>query len=101
MGRASFVLVGTEKALSDTFASTCHGAGRLMSRSEAIRQGKNRSIVKELEEMGVFVMAKEKAVLAEEMPSAYKSIEDVVNVVHNSGISKKIAKLVPVGVIKG
>lgn len=101
MGRSSYVLVGTEKAMNETFGSTCHGAGRVMSRTEAVKRGKGRSISNELEQQGVIVLAKDKGTLAEEMPSAYKSVDDVVNVVDKSGISMKIVRLVPIGVIKG
>ncbi len=101
MGRASFVLVGTEKAMEETFGSTCHGAGRILSRNKAIKEAKGRSIKKELEEKGVIVKSSGRETLAEEMPEAYKDISNVVEVVHKSGLSKKVAKLRPIGVIKG
>ncbi len=101
MGRASFVLLGTEKAMNETFGSTCHGAGRMMSRHQAIRQAKGRAIWRELADKGIIVKSSGRETLAEEMPEAYKDISDVVNVVHNAGISKKVARLRPIGVIKG
>jgi len=101
MGRNSYVLVGTDLALQETFGSTCHGAGRVLSRSAALKEAKGRRIDKELEEMGIVVMSSEKSTLAEEMPSAYKDVSDVVEVVSIAGISKKVAKLKPLGVIKG
>ena len=101
MGRASYVLCGTEKAMEETFGSTCHGAGRIMSRSQAIKAAKGRSIYKEMEKRGVFVRAASRETLAEEAPEAYKDVSKVVNVVHNAGISKLVAKIVPLGSIKG
>lgn len=101
MGRASFILVGTEGAMKDTFGSTCHGAGRLLSRKGAIRAAKGRSIMKELEAEAILVRAATRATIDEEMPEAYKDVSDVVRVVHNAGISKRVAKMVPMCVIKG
>lgn len=101
MGRASYILVGTEYAMQDTFGSTCHGAGRRLSRNQAIRDAKGRSISRELSERGIVVMATGKETLAEEMPDAYKDVSQVVNVVHNAKISQKVVKMKPLGVIKG
>jgi len=101
MGRASFVLIGTEKAMKETFGSTCHGAGRIMSRHQAIRQAKGRSIKREMEDRGIIVRATGRGTLAEEMSEAYKDISNVVEVVHKAGISRKVARLRPIGVIKG
>ena len=101
MGRASFVLLGTEKAMQETFGSTCHGAGRVMSRHQAIRQAKGRAIWRELEDRGIIVRSAGRETLAEEMSEAYKDISSVVNVVHNAGISRKVARLRPMGVVKG
>jgi tRNA-splicing ligase RtcB len=101
MGRASFVLAGTERGMKESFGSTCHGAGRLMSRHQAIRRAKGRSIRREMEDMGIIVRSAGRETLAEEMPEAYKDVSDVVDVVHNAGLSKKVAKLRPLGVIKG
>lgn len=101
MGRCSYVLVGTERAMKETFGSTCHGAGRVLSRHQAIKAAKGRSIGKELEEKGIIVKGASRETLVEEIPDAYKDVTDVVNVVHNAGISRKVVKLVPLGVIKG
>jgi tRNA-splicing ligase RtcB len=101
MGRASFVLLGTKKAMEETFGSTCHGAGRVMSRHQAIRKAKGRSIWKEMEDKGIIVRSAGRETLAEEMSEAYKDISNVVDVVHNAGISTKVARLRPMGVIKG
>jgi tRNA-splicing ligase RtcB len=101
MGRCSYVLVGTEKAFTDTFGSTCHGAGRVMSRHKAKRAAKGRAITRELEDRGIIVRSAGRDTIAEEISEAYKDVTEVVDVVHNAGISKKVAKLVPIGVIKG
>ena len=101
MGRASFILLGTEKAMMETFGSTCHGAGRLMSRHQAIKKAKGRKIWREMEEKGIIVRSAGRETLAEEMSEAYKDISDVVDVVHTAGISTKVARLRPMGVIKG
>jgi tRNA-splicing ligase RtcB len=101
MGRASFVLIGTERGMKEAFGSTCHGAGRLMSRHQAIKRAKGRAIWREMEDMGVIVRSAGRETLAEEMPEAYKDVSNVVDVVHNAGLSKKVARLRPLGVIKG
>jgi len=101
MGRCSYVLIGTEEAMKETFGSTCHGAGRVMSRHQAIKAAKGRSIAKELENKGIIVKGASRETLVEEIPDAYKDINEVVEVVHHAGISLKVAKLVPMGVIKG
>jgi tRNA-splicing ligase RtcB len=101
MGRYSFVLVGTEKALTETFGSTCHGAGRRMSRHQAKKAARGRFIVKELAEKGIIVRGAGRATIDEEISEAYKDVESVVDVVHGAGIAKKVAKLKPLGVIKG
>ncbi len=101
MGRCSYVLVGTEKAFTDTFGSTCHGAGRVMSRHQAKKVARGRAITRELEDRGIIVRSAGRATIAEEISEAYKDVTDVVDVVHHAGISKKVAKLVPGGVIKG
>ncbi len=101
MGRASFVLLGTEKSMKETFGSTCHGAGRVLSRHQAIKKAKGRSIRREMEERGIIVRSAGRETLAEEMSDAYKDISNVVDVVHKAGISKKVARLRPIGVIKG
>ena len=101
MGRYSYVLVGTERALQETFGSTCHGAGRLMSRHAAKKIAKGHNVIAELAEMGVTVKGAGRATLVEEIPQAYKDVEDVVRVVHEAGIANKVARLRPLGVIKG
>jgi tRNA-splicing ligase RtcB len=101
MGTGSYVLAGTQKAMDDTFGSTCHGAGRVLSRAAAIKASKGRVIRREMEERGVLVMAAAKGTLAEEIPEAYKNIDEVVNVVHGAGLSRKAARLRAIGCIKG
>ena len=100
MGRNSFLLVGTKKA-EETFYSTCHGAGRVMSRTAAMKACRGRSISKELEKKGVVVMATGRGTLAEEAPEAYKNVNDVVHVVHEAGISKRVCRMRPLGCVKG
>jgi tRNA-splicing ligase RtcB len=95
------VLVGTQKALTETFGSTCHGAGREMSRHAALKAAKGRFIEKELAAKGIIVKGAGRATVAEEIPEAYKDVANVVDVVHGAGIAKKLAKLRPLGVIKG
>jgi len=101
MGRYSYVLVGTERAYRETFGSTCHGAGRRLSRRQAKKQARGRKLLDELEREGVVVMAAGMATVAEEMPEAYKDVSAVVDVVEGAGISRKVAQLKPIGVIKG
>jgi len=101
MGRASYVLAGTQRAMEETFGSTCHGAGRVMSRHQALKAARGRSITQEMAAHGIYVRAASQATLAEEMPEAYKDVSKVVNVVHRAGISKLVAKIVPLGAIKG
>jgi tRNA-splicing ligase RtcB len=101
MGRYSYVLVGTDRALKETFGSTCHGAGRIMSRHAAKKAAKGHNVTAELAEMGVTVKGAGRATLIEEIPQAYKDVEDVVRVVHEAGIARKVARLRPLGVIKG
>ncbi|MEE9583934.1 MAG: RtcB family protein [Candidatus Brocadiales bacterium] len=101
MGRHSYVLVGTEAASTETFASSCHGAGRLMSRTRAAKTVRGKDIVKAMQELGVVVKAAGWRTLAEEIPEAYKDVTEVVDVVHNAGIARKVVQLRPLGVIKG
>jgi len=101
MGRYSYVLVGTQTALKETFGSTCHGAGREMSRHQATKVSKGRNIVEEMAKKGIIVRGAGRATIAEEISEAYKDVEDVVEVTHGAGISKKVARLRPLGVIKG
>lgn len=101
MGRNSYVMVGTQKAMEETFGSVCHGAGRIMSRSKATREINYQTLINQLKEKGIVVMSKGKAGLVEEAPSAYKDVNDVVKIVHNSGIARMVARMRPLGVIKG
>lgn len=101
MGRYSYLLLGTEKAMKETFGSTCHGAGRLLSRHQAIKKAKGRAIAREMEDKGIIVRSAGRETLAEEMSEAYKDVSNVVEVVHRAGISRKVARLHPIGVIKG
>jgi tRNA-splicing ligase RtcB len=101
MGTASYVLVGTRKAMEETFGSTCHGAGRVLSRSAAKKKSRGRSIAQELEEKGILVRWTGRSTMAEEMPEAYKDVSQVVEVVHGAGISRKVARLRPIAVVKG
>ena len=101
MGRYSFLAVGLPRAMEVSFGSTCHGAGRLESRTRAKKLLKGRDIRQELEEQGVIAMAHGWASLAEEAPLAYKDVADVVRVAETAGLSAKVARLRPLGVIKG
>ncbi len=101
MGTASYILAGTDKAMTETFGSTCHGAGRVMSRSKALKTKRGEKVIEDLRKKGIEILAQGMRTVAEEMPEAYKSIDNVVDIVHNVGISKKIARLIPLGVIKG
>jgi tRNA-splicing ligase RtcB len=101
MGTASFVLVGVPQTMKEAFGSSCHGAGRVMSRTEAKRKVRGEILKRELEAKGIHVRAGSLAGLAEEAPAAYKDVEAVVDVVAAAGIAKKVARLKPVGVIKG
>jgi tRNA-splicing ligase RtcB len=101
MGRYSYVLVGTEAAMRETFGSTCHGAGRRLSRTAAVKAARGRNIRDELQTQGVVARAAGRDALAEEMPEAYKDVREVVEVVHRFGISTRVARLRPLGVIKG
>jgi tRNA-splicing ligase RtcB len=101
MGRASWVLVGQPGSMEKTFGTTCHGAGRAMSRTAAVKDAAGRRIDKELESRGVIARAQSRKGLAEEQPRAYKNVDDVVDVVDRAGLSKKVARMRPIGVIKG
>lgn len=101
MGTHSYVMAGSQQALEETFGSTCHGAGRVLSRKQAIKTARGRAINRELEDKGIYVQSRGKTTLMEEMPEAYKDISLVVEAVHMAGLAKKVAKLRPLGVIKG
>ncbi len=101
MGRASWVLAGQTGSMQQAFGSACHGAGRILSRHAAVRAAKGRRIDRELAKQGVVARARSWRGLAEEQPSAYKDVDVVVDVVADAGIAKKVARLRPIGVIKG
>ena len=101
MGTASWVLVGTAESMAQSFGSTCHGAGRRMSRAQAKREVQGGELRRELESRGIHVRAGSLAGLAEEAPEAYKDVDRVIEVVHGAGIARKVARLVPVAVVKG
>ena len=101
MGTGSYLLVGQEKSLEETFGSSCHGAGRRMSRTQARKEVRGSELKKELEEKGIVINSGSMSGLAEEAPEAYKNVDEVVDVVHNAGIAKKVARMRPVAVIKG
>jgi tRNA-splicing ligase RtcB len=101
MGRASWVLVGGPRSLERSFGTTCHGAGRCLSRTAATKAAQGRSIRAELERAGVIARSRSREGLAEEQPAAYKDVDIVVDVVHRAGLSLKVARLRPLGVIKG
>jgi tRNA-splicing ligase RtcB len=101
MGRVSYVLVGTEQAMRETFGSICHGAGRLQSRAAAKRHLRGKEVLKTLESHGITVRTGSLSRLAEEAPQVYKDVTSVVSVTHNAGISRIVARTKPIGVIKG
>ncbi|HUA33872.1 MAG TPA: RtcB family protein [Candidatus Binataceae bacterium] len=101
MGRYSFVLIGTERAERETFGSTCHGAGRLMSRARAKKEARGRDLIAELAEAGVTIRYQGRGTVAEEMPAAYKDVAGVVAVMEAAGVSRRVARLKPFLVIKG
>ncbi|MBW3660118.1 MAG: RtcB family protein [Gemmatimonadetes bacterium] len=101
MGNYSYVCAGQSAAMKETFGSTCHGAGRRMSRTRAKKESRGRDLLKEMEEQGVIVRATGMRTVAEEMSHAYKDVADVVAVMEEAGISRRVARLVPLGVVKG
>ena len=101
MGTASYVLVGSPSAMEQTWGTTCHGAGRMLSRRKAMQITKGRSIQKDLEKQGIFVRAEGRRTLNEEVPEAYKDVDEVVKVVDAAGLSRRVARLRPIGVVKG
>jgi tRNA-splicing ligase RtcB len=101
MGSASYVLVGTPGAMAETFGSTCHGAGRLMSRTSATKQFSANEVVSLLQGRGIYIRAASKDGIVEEAPGAYKDVDEVVRIAHGAGISKMVARLRPIGVMKG
>ena len=101
MGRASWVLTGQPGSMEQTFGTACHGAGRMMSRTKAVRHAEGRRIDQELARAGVIARARSRRGLAEEQPAAYKDVNQVVDVVDGAGLAHKVARLRPIGVIKG
>jgi tRNA-splicing ligase RtcB len=101
MGTASYVLVGAEGAMQETFGTTCHGAGRVMSRTAAKKSAFAQNARQRLEEQGIMVRAETRDGITEEIPEAYKDVDMVIDVVHNAGLAKRVARLKPIGVIKG
>jgi tRNA-splicing ligase RtcB len=95
------VLIGADGAMEQTFGSTCHGAGRAMSRNKAKKTAQGRNITRELAEKGIYVMGASKGTIDEEIPEAYKDVSEVVDTCHLAGISRKVAQLRPLGCIKG
>jgi len=101
MGTASWVLVGAPRAMEETFGTVCHGAGRQMSRTAAKKSEAARNARERLAEQGIYVKAETREGISEEIPEAYKDVDEVIEVVHQAGIAKKVARLRPMGVIKG
>ncbi len=101
MGRASWILAGQAGSMEQTFGTACHGAGRVMSRTAAVKHAQGRRIDRELLQKGIVARARSWKGLAEEQPDAYKDVDLVVEVVHNAGLAKKVARVRPIGVIKG
>ena len=101
MARYSYLLVGAESAMEQTFGSTCHGAGRVMSRAQSKKQSQSINIDQEMQRRGVVARYQGRATMAEEMPHAYKDVADVVETMDLAGVSKRVARLRPVGVVKG
>ncbi len=101
MGRYSFVLVGADAAMQQTWGTVCHGAGRMMSRARAKKEHSFQDLQRLMDERGVVMMSQGHGTALEEAPWAYKDVENVVDVCHNAGIARKVARLRPIGVIKG
>ena len=101
MGTCSYVLTGTEEGMNQTFGSTCHGAGRALSRAKSRRNLDWHDVLKELEDKGISIRIASPKLVMEEAPESYKNVNDVVDTCHSAGISKKCIKLRPIAVIKG
>jgi len=101
MGTRSYLCVGTDRSLEETFGSSCHGAGRVLSRTAARKKFGSRDLIGELKDDGITVMARGRGTVAEEMRGAYKDVSRVVEVMEKAGISRRVARLRPIGVIKG
>jgi tRNA-splicing ligase RtcB len=101
MGTGSYLLVGQERAMEESFGSTCHGAGRRMSRTQARKGIRSSELKQKLNERGIAINTGSLSGLAEEAPSAYKDVDEVVEIVHQAGIAKKVARFRPLTVVKG
>ncbi|HLA24525.1 MAG TPA: RtcB family protein, partial [bacterium] len=101
MGRYSFIAIGTEQAVRESFGSTCHGAGRVMGRKQAVRTLAGRDVGAELRKQGIIVRAQDRGLLAEEAPQAYKDVADVVEICQQAGLSYRVVRTRPIGVVKG
>jgi tRNA-splicing ligase RtcB len=101
MGTASYVLVGTERALAETFGSVCHGAGRTMSRTRARKSTNVAQVKRDLRRQGITIRSGSKAGIVEEFPGAYKDVHNVIDVVQGAGLARAVARLAPLGVVKG
>jgi tRNA-splicing ligase RtcB len=101
MGTASWLLVGTEQAMKETWGSTCHGAGRVMSRHQALKAKRGQQVADDLRKQGILVRSAGMKTLAEEMPEAYKDVDRVVEVCHEAGLARKVARMRPLAVVKG
>jgi tRNA-splicing ligase RtcB (3'-phosphate/5'-hydroxy nucleic acid ligase) len=101
MGTCSYLMLGTQDAMNQTFGTTCHGAGRALSRKAASQNYTASAVVQQLEEKGIAIMASGHSTIAEEAPGAYKNIDDVISAVHGAGISKKVCRMRPLAVLKG
>ncbi|MBI5267635.1 MAG: RtcB family protein, partial [candidate division Zixibacteria bacterium] len=101
MGTASYLLVGTERAMRETFGSTCHGAGRRMSRHAAMKQFPVERVMTHMKEQGIYLKAASKRGISEEAPGVYKNVDEVVEISDRAGIARKVARFKPIGVVKG
>ncbi|UCB45411.1 MAG: RtcB family protein [Spirochaetota bacterium] len=101
MGRSSYILKGGTESMKKSFGTTCHGAGRLLSRRRAMKESQDRNIKKELEKRGIVVLSKSPKTLREEMSDAYKDVSTIVDIVAQNDLAYKVAKLIPIGVVKG
>jgi len=101
MGTNSYVLTGTHQAMKDSYGSTCHGAGRFLSRTKAMGQIRSDDVIAKMKQQGVVLRVVKKALVAEEAPGAYKDVDEIVELCHQAGLSEKCVKLRPLGVVKG
>jgi tRNA-splicing ligase RtcB len=101
MGSASYLLVGSERAMLESFGSSCHGAGRRLSRHAAVNAYQADKVTRNLEQQGIYLRAKSRRVISEEAPGAYKNVDEVIEISHNTGIVRKVVRFRPIGVVKG